>query len=105
MRNDLEQFMMKHGAYWAVALCGVIIGKLYSKEMQTPKTIIRSIFASLVITFIIVERYATVTDQATLFALVFVAALLCDVIVEIIQSFGAKVRADPSILTNWWSKK
>lgn len=103
--NDFEKFMMKHGAYWAVALCGVIIGKLYSKELQTTKTIVRSILASLVITFIIVERYATTTDQATLFALVFVAALLCDVIVEIIQAFGAKVKADPSILTNWWSKK
>lgn len=107
MRNDFEAFVLKHGAYWVVALVAVAISKLYSKERHTIKTIFRSVLASLGITFIVVERYAGTVEQSTVFAYVFFLSILSDVIVEVIMGLGVRIKEDPSLLTRFlpWSKK
>lgn len=107
MRNELEAFIVKHGAYWVVALVAVAIGKLYSKERHTIKTILRSVLASLCITFLVVEKYAGVVEQSTVFAYVFFLSILSDVVVETIMGWGVRIKEDPSLLTKFlpWSKK
>ena len=108
MRNEFEQFVVKHGAYWVVALVAVAIGKLYSREKQTIKTVLRSVLASLAISFIVVEQFTGSVDQSTVFMYVFVSSILSDVIVEMIMALGIRLKEDPSLLTKflpWGNKK
>lgn len=107
MRNELEQFVVRHGAYWVVALVAVAIGKLYSREKQTIKTVLRSVLASLAISFIVVEQFTGSVEQSTVFMYVFVASILSDVIVEMIMGLGIRIKEDPSLLTKFlpWSNK
>ena len=108
MRNEFEQFVVKHGAYWAVALVAVAIGKLYSREKQTIKSVLRSALAALAISFIVVEQFAGSVEQSTVFTYVFVASILSDVIVEMIMGLGIRIKEDPSLLTKflpWGNKK
>lgn len=48
MLNSLEDFLYKHGAYWAVALIAVTLSKLYTDEEQSMRYIIRSTLMALV---------------------------------------------------------
>lgn len=108
MRNELELFVIKHGAYWVVALVAVAIGKLYSREKQTIKSILRSALAALAISFIVVEQFSGSVEQSTVFMYVFVASMSADVIVEIIMGLGIRIKEDPSLLTKflpWGNKK
>lgn len=108
MRNEFEQFVIRHGAYWVVALVAVAIGKLYSREKQTIKTVLRSVLASLAISFIVVEQFTGSVEQSTVFMYVFVASILSDVIVEMIMALGIRLKEDPSLLTKflpWGNKK
>lgn len=108
MRNELEQLMMKHGAYWVVALVAVAISKMYSREQQTIKTVLRSLLAALVISFILVEQLAPEKATSTIFIYVFVTGILSDVIIEVIMSLGKKIKEDPSIIFKylpWGNKK
>lgn len=108
MRNEFEQFVVKHGAYWVVALVAVAIGKLYSREKQTIKTVLRSSLSALAISFIVVERFSGSVEQSTVFMYVFVASILSDVIVEMIMGLGIRIKEDPSLLMKflpWGNKK
>lgn len=108
MRNELEQLIVKHGAFWVVALVAVAISKLYSKEKQTIKTVLRSLLASLAISFIVVEQLAPEKSTSTIFIYVFVVGILSDVIIEVIMSLGKKIKDDPSVLSKylpWGNKK
>lgn len=114
MRNEFEQFVAKHGAYWVVALVAVAIGKLYSREKQTIKTVLRSVLASLAISFIVVEQFTgsveqstRSVEQSTVFMYVFVASILSDVIVEVLMRLGVRIKEDPSLLTRFlpWGNK
>lgn len=108
MRNDFEQFMVKHGAYWVVALVAVAISKLYSREKQTIKTVLRSVIASLAISFMVVEQFTGSVEHSTVFMYVFVTSILSDVIVEVLMGLGVRVKEDPSLLTRflpWVNKK
>ena len=101
MRNELEQFVVKHGAFWVVAVVAVAISKLYSREKQTIKTILRSILASLAISFMVVEQFSGSVEQSTVFMYVFVASILSDVIVEVLMRLGVRIKEDPSLLTRF----
>lgn len=101
MRDDLEQMLMKHGVPWVVALAAVAISKLYSNERQTLVTILRSILASLLITFLVVENQPG-TSREMLFVLVALAAMLSDFIVEAVMSLGQRIKDDPSIIARWF---
>ena len=112
MRNELEQLMIKHGAYWVVALVAVVISKMYSRERQTLKTVVRSVFASLVISYIAVEILSASKPEGTVFMYVFVASILSDVIFDVVMTVGTsvakKIKDDPSVLVKylpWGSKK
>lgn len=101
MRDELEQMMVKHGVPWVIALVAVAVSKMYSKERQTLITILRSIVASLLITFLVVESQ-TETSRATLFVLVALAAMLSDFIVEAVMTLGQRIKEDPSIIRKWF---
>lgn len=101
MRDEFEQFVVKHGAYWVVALVAVAIGKLYSREKQTIKTVLRSVIASLAISFMVVEQFNGSAAQSTVFMYVFVASILSDVIVEVLMGLGVRIKEDPSLLTRF----
>ena len=108
MRNEFEQFVIKHGGYWVVALVAVAIGKLYSREKQTIKTVLRSVLASMAISFMVVEQFTGSVEQSTVFMYVFVASILSDVIVEVLMGLGVRIKEDPSLLTRflpWGNKK
>lgn len=102
-----EKLLIAHAPFWVVALLAVMISKLYSKEKQTIRTIVRSLLASLVISFIMVEEFGGQVSQGQMFAYVFAASVSCDVIVEVVMSFGAKLREDPSIILKLfpWGKR
>ena len=51
MLNSLEDFLYKHGAYWAVALIAVTLSKLYTDEEQSMRSIIRSTLMALVVSY------------------------------------------------------
>lgn len=107
MREELEQLFLKHGSYWVVALVGVALSKLYSKEIHTLKTILRSVLASLVFTYVFVEVYSGKMDKSTVLVYVIAISFLVDVIAEMVMAFGLRIKEDPSLLTKFlpWSKK
>lgn len=112
MRNEFEQLMLKHGANWVVALVAVAISKMYSREPQTVKTVLRSLLAALVISFMVVEQFAPEKPTSTIFIYVFVTSILVDVIIDVIMTVGLsaakKIKEDPSVLSKylpWGNKK
>lgn len=98
MRDELERMIAVHGLPWIIALFAVAVAKMYSKERQTLMTIVRSLLASLLITFLVVESQPTMSRE-TLFVAVALASALSDFIVEAVLSFGAKIKQDPTIIT------
>ena len=101
MRDELEQMIVKHGLPWVVALAAVAVSKLYSKNRQTLVTVIRSLIASLLITFLIVENQAD-ASRSTTYAMVALAAMLSDYIVEAIMALGQRIKDDPSVIKKWF---
>ncbi|MGL4755958.1 MAG: hypothetical protein ACRCXB_26675 [Aeromonadaceae bacterium] len=106
MRDEFERFAAAHGIPWVIALAAVAITKLYSKERQTFVTIIRSLLASLLITFLVVES-SNGMERGTLFVAVALAAALADFIVEAVLAAGLRIKEDPSLITRYlpWGPK
>lgn len=106
MRDGFEKFLVSHGAAWAVALVSVAVTKLYSKDSQTAITILRSIIASLLITFLVVES-SDGASRGTLFITIALASALSDYIVESVLVMGEKIKDDPSLITKYlpWGRK
>lgn len=106
MRDEFERFAAAHGIPWVIALAAVAITKLYSKERQTFVTIIRSLLASLLITFLVVESSSGM-ERGTLFVAVALAAALADFIVEAVLAAGLRIKEDPSLITRYlpWGPK
>ena len=88
MRNEFESFIVRYGSYWAIALLAVAISKLYSKEKQTVKTVLRSMLSSLVISYIIVEKTNGSIESGELITYIFLAGLCSDFIVEGCMKLG-----------------
>ena len=103
--DELKHIMASHGPYWIVALVGAALAKLYSKEVQTIRTVLRSIISSLVLSFLLVEKFGSTYSAPELFVYVFIASILSDVVIEVIMGFGTKIKENPSIITAFWSKK
>ena len=106
MRDELERFAATHGLPWAISLAAVAITKLYSKERQTFITVTRSLLASLLITFLVVESSSGM-ERGTLFIAVALAAALADFIVEAIMAMGQRIKEDPTLITRYlpWGPK
>ena len=96
MRNEIEQMFTKYGSYWVIALFAVVVAKMFSKEPQTIRTVVRSLLGSIIITILIVENAAS--TPGIMFCYVVVGGILTDVIFESTIAFGVKVKEDPSIL-------
>lgn len=101
MRDDLERMIAMHGVPWIVALFAVAVAKMFSKERQTVMTIIRSLLASLLITFLVVENQTGVS-RGQLFVAVALTAALSDFIVEGVLLLGVKIKQDPTIITRFF---
>ena len=90
MRNEIELLIAKHGSFWLLALLSAAISKLYTKdrEIQTTKTVLRSILASLVFSYVIVEWLGP--SQSTIIY-VFIGGLCIDPIVRMFMKIGPEL--------------
>ena len=104
MRDELERMAATHGLPWIVALVAVAVSKAFSKKRETSLTVLRSLVASALITFLIVEN-RTDMDRGVLLVSIALAAMLSDYIVEAVMSLGERVKQDPSVLIRWFGGK
>ena len=90
MRNEIELLIAKHGSFWLLALLSAAISKLYAKEKetQTTKTVLRSILASMVLSYVIVEWVGT-SQQTIIY--VFIGGLCVDPIVRMFMKVGPEL--------------
>lgn len=91
MRNELEQIVIKYGAYWSIALLAVVITKLFSEKKETFKTIIRSTLACILITMMIVENVKDPSDFSTVIVYVVIGAICSDTIWTGLIRFGPSI--------------
>lgn len=101
MRDELERLAATHGLSWIVALVSVAVSKAFSQKRETAMTVLRSLVASLLITFLIVENQPDM-NRGALFISVALAAMLSDYIVEAVMGLGEKIKRDPSVLLKWF---
>ena len=101
MLNSLEDFLYKHGAYWAVALIAVTLSKLYTDEEQSMRSIIRSTLMALVVSYMGVEVGEKKVDPSMLFVYVFVGSFLIDVVAWALVVVRKKLMDNPEILLKW----
>ena len=64
-------------------------------------TVLRSVIASLLITFLIVENQPHI-DRGPMFVSIALASMLSDYIVEAVMGLGERIRKDPAILVRWF---
>ncbi len=91
MRNELEQIVIKYGAYWSIALLAVVITKLFSEKKETFKTVLRSAMACIVITILIVENVKDPSDFSTVIVYVVIGAICSDTIWTGLIRFGPSI--------------
>lgn len=101
MRDELERLAATHGVPWLIALVAVTVSKAFSQKREAAMTVFRSVIASLLITFLIVENQPAL-DRGPLFISIALAAMLSDYIVEAVMGLGERIRKDPSILVRWF---
>ena len=101
MRDEFERLAATHGIPWLIALVAVSVSKAFSNKRETAMTVLRSVIASLLITFLIVESQPHL-DRGPLFISVALAAMLSDYIVEAVMGLGERIRKDPAILVRWF---
>jgi len=90
MRNELEQIVIKYGAYWSIALLAVVITKLFSEKKETFKTVLRSA-ACILITMMIVENVSDPSDFSTVIVYVVIGAICSDTIWTGLIRFGPSI--------------
>ena len=101
MRDDLERIAATHGVPWMIALVAVSVSKAFSNKRETAMTVLRSVIASLLITFLIVENQSHL-ERGALFVSIALASMLSDYIVEAVMALGERIRKDPAILVRWF---
>lgn len=101
MFSALEDFIYKHGAYWALALVAVALSKLYTDEEQSVKKILSSVILALAVSFMGVEVWEAKVTSGTLFVYVFVGSFLVDVIAVVLLSVRKKLMNDPELIIKW----
>ena len=101
MRDELERLAATYGAPWVVALVSVVVSKSFSNKRETAMTVLRSVIASLLITFLIVENQSHL-ERGALFVSIALASMLSDYIVEAVMGLGERIRKDPAILLRWF---
>ena len=101
MRDELERLAATHGIPWLIALVAASVGKAFSNRRETAMTVLRSVIASLLITFLIVENQPHL-ERGALFVSIALAAMLSDYIVEAVMGLGERIRKDPAILVRWF---
>lgn len=104
MRDELERLVATHGVPWLIALVAASVGKAFSNKRETAATVLRSLIASLLITFLIVENQPEL-GRGPLFISIALAAMLSDYIVEAVMGLGERIKKDPSIILKWWGGK
>ena len=104
MLNSLEDFLYKHGAYWAVALIAVTLSKLYTDEEQSMRSIIRSTLMALVVSYMGEVIGETKVDSGLLFVYVFVGSFLIDVLAGALVAARRKLLDNPEILLKWFMR-
>ena len=100
MRDEFEKLAATHGIPWLIALVAVSVSKAFSNKRETAMTVLRSMIASLLITFLIVENQPHI-DRGSLFVSIAMAAMLSDYI-EAVMALGERIRKDPAILVRWF---
>lgn len=107
MRGYFEQLLVKHGEFWVIALLAVMVSKMYGTERNTLVSVIKSIIAALVVTYLVVEKYAGTEDHSTVMLYVFIISFLVDAIVDAGVKLKKVIRDDPSILLRYlpWRSK
>ena len=100
MRDEFERLAATHGIPWLIALVAVSVSKAFSNKRETAMTVLRSMIASLLITFLIVENQPHI-DRGSLFVSIAMAAMLSDYI-EAVMALGERIRKDPAILVRWF---
>ena len=101
MRDELERIAATYWVPWLIALVAVYVSKAFSNKRETAMTVLRSVIASLLITFLIVENQPHI-DRGQLFVSIARAAMLSDYIVEAVMGLGERIRKDPAILVRWF---
>lgn len=101
MRDEFERLAATHGIPWLIAMVAVYVSKAFSDKRETAMTVLRSVIASLLITFLIVENQQNI-DRGALFVSIALAAMLSDYIVESVMRLGERIRKDPAILMRWF---
>lgn len=108
----MKQFMYEHGAHWGVALAAVLVNKLYTEgEDQSMRSVIRSIVAAVLFTFLSVKYGIAQGYEATTISLgVFFGSFLIDVVVELLMHLKRKMLSDPdgvlhALKTLWGRRK
>ena len=101
MRDELERLVATHGTPWLIALVAASVSKAFSNKRETAMTVLRSVIASLLITFLIVENQPHL-ERGALFVSIALAAMLSDYIVEAVMGLGERIRKDPAILVRWF---
>ena len=101
MRDELERLAATHGIPWLIALVAVSVSKAFSNKRETAMAVLRSVIASLLITFLIVENQSHL-ERGALFVSIALASMLSDYIVEAVMGLGERIRKDPAILVRWF---
>lgn len=98
MRNELEKLLAEHGSYWIVALFSVGVSKLYAREDQNLRTIIRSFLAAVLYSYLFVEFSRDRIDAWVIIVSVAAGSFIIDAIVEALVILQARIKKDPTII-------